>query len=281
MTKYLGDNIRADLAILSMGAATAGPGQATFNCSSAGVYSKCYSLANVDKVMILCGQGNSTGVALNMAQFKVMVGKYDAGGASALASLASVSIRLGATSSVAGGGSTGAWANDGLVELMVHCDATGACDNGDTLAFDGTTFTINTAGGTVADKTLSTGNVAFMNQFVSAIATFCTHLEVAGIVTATTDTRCVLRPKDMGFTGLQTTGMGVTASTNATTGEVELIGQKYQGVIEFTPNDVLATNSSYTHFGIKLNTTVTTAIMTAWVIRTGGMNATNTKSARL
>ncbi len=280
MTQYLGDNIRADLAILAMGGATAGPGQTTFNCSTAGVFSKCFSLVGVDRVMILCGQGNSTGVALVPSQFKVMVGKYDAGGASALSSLASASIRLGATSSAGGGGSTGAWNNDGLVELMVHCDATAAVDVGDTLAFDGTTFTF--AGtGTVADKTLSTGNIAFMNQFVSAIATHCTHLEVAGIVTATTDTRCVVRPKDLGFAGGQTTGMGGTASTNATTGEVELIGQKYQGVIEFTPNDVLATNSSYTHFGIKLNTTVTTAIMTAWVIRTGGMNATNTKSARL
>jgi len=281
MSKYFGDNVRADLAIISMGGASAGAGQSTFNASTAGVYSKCYSLAGVEKVMVLCGQGNSTGVAIVGSQWKIMVGKYDAtgGGGAAMASLASASIRLGATSSLAGGGATGAWGDVGMVELMVHCDATAAVDAGDTLAIDGTTFTYAVAG-TVADKTLSTGNVAFMNDFKTAIATWSTHLELAGIVTATTDTRCLVRPKDYGFAGPMTTGMGVTASTNATTAEVELIGQKYQGVIEFTPNDVLATNSSYTHFAIKLNTTVTTTLMTAWVIRTGAYPATN-KLSRL
>lgn len=280
MSAYLGERVRADLAILAMGGATGGAGQTTFNASTAGVYSKCYSLAGVDKVMVLCGQGNATGVALVPSEWKIMVGKYDAGGASALASLASASIKLGSSSTAGGGGSTGAWGNDGLVEVMVHCDATGAADAGDTLAFDGTTFTI-AAAGTVADKTLSTGNIAFMNDFKAAIATWCTHLELAGVVTATTDTRAVLRSKDYGFAGPQTTGISVVASTNATTGEIELIGQKYQGVIEFTPADVLATNSSYTHFGIKLNTTVTTTLMTAWVIRTGAYNSTQTKVTRL
>lgn len=267
MRGYLGENIRQDLAILSLGGATA-PGESTLN-STVGVNSKCFSLKDVDKVMVLCGIGPSTGTSSVQATFAVVVGTYAAGGGSALTALANATLSLGGLSS------KGIFAN--ITELSVHCDATGALTDADTFAIDGATFTVNTAGGTVSDKTLSTGNVAYMNDFVSAIATWATHVEVGHIVTATTDTRCIIRPKDYGFAGPMTSGMGVTATTNATTAEVELLPLKHEGCIEFTPGDVLATAASYTHFAVRLVTSATTVPMTAMVIRTGGMQATNTK----
>ncbi len=270
MTAYLGENIRADLAIIADGgAADAG---VSLN-STLGINSKCYSLADVDRISVLCGVGPSTGVAVVSGTFTVVVGTYDAGGGSALTALTGATLSLGNTA-------VNSWSGGGLVEMDIACIATAAVTAGDTFSLDGTTLTA-AAAGTVADKTLSTGNVAYMNDLVSALATFTTHIEVANVVTASTLTRCSIRPRDYGFAGSQTSGMGVTATTNATTGEVELIPKKYEGLIEFTANDVLATNSSFTHFAIRLNTTVTTTPMAAMVIRTGGINSTNTKRVQL
>lgn len=271
MNAYLGERIRQDLAILAIG----GAADAGVNLNStAGINSKCYDLADVNKIAILCGIGPSTGVALVSGTFTVVVGTYDEGGGSALTALTGATLSLGNNAGVA------SWSGRGLVELDVACVATAAITSGDTFSIDGTTFTMQGTG-SVADKTLSTGNIAFMNDFVSALATWTTHIEVTNIVTASTLTRCTLRPRDYGFAGPQSSGMGVTATTNATTDELVLIPKKYEGVIEFTPNDVLATNSDYTHFAIRLNTTVTTVPMAAMVIRTGGINSTNTKRVQL
>lgn len=271
MSAYLGENIRADLAILADGgAADAGVALNT----SAGINSQAYSLEDVDKVTIICGVGPSTGVAITRATFSVVVGTYAVGGGSAMTALTGATCEVGSNAGVA------SWAGNGLIEMDIACIATGAITAGDTFALDGVTFTA-AAAGTVADKTISTGNIAYVNDLASALATFSTHIEVANVVTGATLTRLTIRAKDYGFAGPQTTGLGVTATTNATTAEVELIPKKYQGIIEFTPNDVLATNSSYTHFAVRLNTTVTTSPMTAIVLRTGGRNATNTKRVKL
>ena len=270
MSAYLGENIRMDLGILSIGGAVGGASAQ----STAGVYSKAYSLADVDRVMVLCGMGETTGIAVTSATFSVVVGTYTAQGGSAMTALTGATLLLGITS-------VSSQANSGLVEMRVHRDATGALTPGDVYFIDGSCI-VMAAAGSVTDNTLSTGNVAFMNDFVSWIATRTTHLELARTVTASTDTQTFVRQKDFGFAGPMGTGLSaISTVTNATTAELEILPLKYQGVIEFTPADVLATAASYTHFAVAINTTVTTQPMSAMVIRTGGRNATQTKRTQL
>ena len=270
MSAYLGENIRMDLGVLAIGGAV---GVASAQ-STAGVFSKAYSLADVDRIMIMCGQGEATGVAVNSATFTVVVGTYTAQGGSAMTVLTGATLKLGITSVSSFDGS-------GMIEARIHADATAALTPGDVYFIDNSCIVL-AAAGSVTDNTISTGNIAFMNDLVSWIATRTTHLELARTVTATTDTQTFIRQKDFGFAGPMGTGLGGRSTvTNATTGEMEWLGLKYQGVIEITPADVLATAASYTHFAVKLNTTVTTAPFTAVVIRTGGRNATQTKRTQL
>ena len=266
MTDYLGDNIRSDIALINMGGATLNIGGSTLG-STLGAFSKAFSLAGVHKVMVLCGIGPSTGVDTVSATFTVRVGTYTAQGGSAMTAL------TGATLALGGDASSGDFSN--VSALMVHTDATGAITAADTWSIDGTTYTM-AAAGTVSDKTISTGNIAFINDFQAALATGATHIEVFGVVSST-DARAMIRPKDYGFMGSQSSGMGITATTNATTGELEQIPLLYEGVLEFTPNDVLATNSSYTHFAIEMDSPATTVPMVAVVIRVGAGNASNVK----
>ena len=270
MSEYLGEKLRMDLAILSIGGAV---GAASYQ-TSAGVNSKAYSLEDVDRVMILCGEGESTGIAVNSGTFLITVGTYSSGGGSAMSALVGATLKLGITS-------VGSFVDSGLVEMRVHCDATGALTAADVFHIDNTSIVIaGTA--SVTDKKCGTGNVAFMNSFVSWIATWATHLETGRTVTASTDTQTFIRHRDYGFRGPQASGIGVISTPgNATTAEVEWLALKYQGVIEFTPADVLATNTSYTHFAVRLNTTVTTAPFAAMVVRSGGRNATQTKRTQL
>ena len=270
MSDYLGDNIRSDIALINMGGATLNIGGSTLG-STTGAFSKAFSLAGVHKVAVLCAIGPSTGTSAVSATFTVRVGTYTAGGGSAMTALAGATLALG------GDSSSGDFSN--VSAVMLHTDATGAITVTDKWSIDGTTWTM--AGtGTVADLTISTGNIAFHNDLKSALTTGATHIEFYGAVSST-DTRLIIRPKDYGFMGSQSSGMGITATTNATTAELEQIPLLHEGVIEFTPNDVLATNANYTHFAIEMDSSVTTVPMTAVVIRTGAYNASNVKRTKL
>lgn len=243
---------------------------AVFNSTgTAAVYSQTFSLRDVSRVTILCNVNEAISTvlatAIGAANFSVVCGTDCA--ASSMSSLTSGVLTLGQTTL----GTLTNWE-----EVLVGADAT--VSTGRTLVIDGTTFTIN-PNSSVGDKSLlSSACSAFIHSVVSAIATHCTHLETFGMVTAggaTAKAYVGIRRKDYG-PGMSA-GITISVTANASSSDMHYIqGLKQQGVIEFRPGDILATNASYTHFAVRLNSTVTAGMnLSAQVIRETGFQSTN------
>lgn len=142
------------------------------------------------------------------------------------------------------------------------------------ITIDGATYHIQ-ANATFADKQLSASACSvFTHRLASAITAFHPNLETYGLVTAgngTATSVLYIRRKDGAADSLSISISANTASSDA----VSIQGISQTGMIEFTPNDVLATNSSYTHFGVRFNQAVTTQIFSAVVLREKGYQSTN------
>lgn len=250
--------------------------EAVWGCTAtAGVYSQPFSLADTKRVTVLCGYdavySSILGTAINPAQFTIMAGTH-ATVVSAMTSLTSVSLTLGQ-------------ATIGTLPKMqeVMICAQGTVASGQTIQFDSVTFTL-AANSCVGDKNiLCSACSVLINTLVSAIATHCTHLETYGKVTAgnaTATAYVFVRVKDIGPAAPQSFNCVISANASST----DLMWAqpiKAVGVIEFTPGDVLATNSSYTHFGIRINSTSTVFFSAhAMVIREVGYNPLSTRVSR-
>jgi hypothetical protein len=149
-----------------------------------------------------------------------------------------------------------------------------------TLIIDGTTFLIKEAA-TIADKQISaSANSILIEDLASAIAVHCTHLETYTVTTAAdSSSEASLRIRRKAFGPGEAHGIDIASPlASASTGCVYAEGIKKSGIIEFRPSQVLATNSSYTHFGVRYKSTGTFGIG-ASVICVTGYQATNINRA--
>lgn len=253
---YIGDNVRFDTVPLP---------QAT----TVAQYSKVFSLKDVDKVSVVCGLGTINTTATALADFSIVVGKSTEG-ASSMAALVGATLSLGTTEATA-------YTNVDEVLIINHTgtDATGWIN------IDGTTWKISATGTTLSEHVITgTDSSGFIHALACAIATGATHLELTKGGTGATNAYMTLRVKDGGF-GSQRNGFDISIHANNSSDGLEMRGVRKQGVIEFTPGDVTATNSSYDSFAVRLGTAVATAVKSIVVARIGGFNATQDNAVRL
>ena len=229
--------------------------------ATAGAYTRGYSLQGVKRVSVLCGIDLSSyssvcATAINPAQFTVMVGT-NASVVSAMTSLTSVSLTLGQAT-------IGTLPRVTAVAVAAH----GTIATANYLVLDGTTFSVK-VNSCVADKNiLSSAASSLVKSLASAIATWSTHLETYGLVTAGNATATAviyIRVKDTAPG--HNLSFNCAIQTNAASSDAMCVCPiRASGVIEFTPADVVGTNTSYTHFGIKINSTTTVVQMNSVMI---------------
>lgn len=254
MSKFLGEHADIKGAIVMAGGSSAN--------------SQPFALRDVSRISVLCQMQNAYSCALTTAiapaTVSVVCGTFS--------DPASMAVLTGGT--IVMGMSTAAQLTNWETIAVA---ALGTLGTGRMLVIDGTTFTIH-ANASATDKQLSASAASiFTDALACAIATFCTHLETYGQVTngnATATSILYIRRKEFG------PGMaaGITAYTSAqatSVDQVHIQGIKQNAIIEFRPADVLATNSSYTHFGVRFNCAVTTQNFAAQVIRVTGYQSTN------
>ena len=243
MSGYLSEKVQMDIAIL--GAPVAG--------SSATNYSKKYDIGGYSKISVLVANyGIATGAAAAAATFSVVVGDATQGPTS-FAALAGATLVLGS--------SAASIVNDcEEVMVLVHNTIT----TGRTIIIDGTSWKCDAAAAaTLADYQLgATVGTAFARCMASALAAGMlpnvTMYETTNVASGSTGYAIVLRSKDRGA-GFVPKGIDVQVTVNATASGFELRPNKAFGVIEFDAQDVLATNSSYTHFAVLAQSGVTVA----------------------
>lgn len=241
--KTLNEQLRADVAIITAGGSS-------YN-------SKRYSLKGVDKVQVVCAMGPSTGAAAQATTFTVVVG-HSTDNVSAMSALTGATLALGNDSYLT---------FENLEEIKFAPIGTGA-SAANTFIINGTTWTV-TENSCLGDyNLLSSANSALVRTLSCAIATGATLLEVINASYVGTAAALTVCNKDYGFER-QSTGFSVVVSSNATADSCQAIPQKWVGTITFDKSAVSATNSSYTHFGIRANTAGTAVPFTAVVIRTG------------
>lgn len=253
MSGYLSERVQMDIALLDVGG---------FSGSTAGLVSKKFDIGGYGKITVLCGAyGMATGAALAGSTFSVLVGMATEG-PSSFTALSGATLVLG--SSVA------SIINDcDEVKIWVHNSIT----TGRTIVIDGVTWKCDAAAGaTLADYQLgATLGSAFAKCIASALAAGMmpnvTYAGTTDVATGSTGYAIVVKPKDRGA-GFVPKGIDVQVTVNATATGFEIRPQKAFGVIEFEAADVLATNSSYTHFSISVASSVTAAnYITAIVLR--------------
>lgn len=230
--------------------------------------SQPFSLKGVSKVAVICGinaaRSTVLATAVAGATFSVVVGK-SSDEISAMTLLTGATLELGQKT-------LGQLNNFECV--YVGAETTVPVDR--YIIIDGTTIT-GKVNSSVGDKNyLTSACSAMIHSLVSNIATHCTHLETFGLVTAgdaTVQSGIYIRRKDSGVGMAQ--GFSVSVSANASSSDqVFICPIKQNGVIEFTPQDVLATNSSYTHFGVVYDAVGTLLHGNAYVVREFDYNTT-------
>jgi hypothetical protein len=240
MSKFLGEHADFKNALLLAGASTAD--------------SQPFALRDVQRVTIECAIAvtaldTAKQIAAAPASFTVVVGTA-ATAVSAMIALTSANLDLGETTAKE-------FNNWEVVQIIAGAGASARKADGRTVIIDGTTFTLQEAA-TIADKQIgSSANSVIVENFACAIATHCPHLEVFDVVTAADSSSIAylsIRRKETGPGMAKSIDIKSTLAS-ASTGCVYVAGVRKQGLIEFRPADVLATNSSYTHFGIRFKST--------------------------
>jgi len=258
MSKYLGEHAKFTQALLAAAVSSAD--------------SEPIALADVQRITVQCGiyNANATAKALAAApaSFTVVVGTA-ATAVSAMTALTSAKLDLGEVTALQ-------WHEWETVRVVAGAGASARKADGRTIVIDGTTFTLQEAA-TIADKQIgSSANSVIVENLACAIATFCTHLEAYTVTTAadsSSEASICIRRKAIGPG--EAHGIDIAcAGASGSTGCVYVEGVKKMGLIEFNPSQVLSTNSSYTHFGVRFKSTGTYAI-TASVICITGYQATN------
>lgn len=242
--------------------------------------SQAFSLADVGKVTIVCGMHvatmSSALVAINPATFTVVCGTYTT-------AVSGMSVLSGATLEL-GHATVGVMTN--IQEFAVA--AMGTIATGRTITIGNVTYTGQPNASATDIQYNTSGASAAILSLASRISSNDTSLEIHGVVTAgnaTATSLMYVRRKDYG-PGMDD-GITVSVTANASSSDqVYITPIRYSGIIEFEAADVLATNTSYTHFGVRFNSAVTLAGATGMnnsvvIIREVGYQATNVHRTQL
>jgi len=259
MSKFLGEHAKFAQAIIGAAVSSAD--------------SEPMALADVSRVTVHCGilSDLATGKAVGAsaaASFTVVCGTAGQG-VSSFTALTSANINLGEET-------TNTFTEWETVRVVAGAGASAQKASSRTIILDGTTFLIKEAA-TMADKQISaSANSILIEDLASAIARFCTHLETYTVTTAAdSSSEASLRIRRKASGPGEAHGIDIaTPGASASTGAVYCEGIKKSGIIEFRPAQVLATNATYTHFGIRFKSTGTYGV-TASVICVTGYQATN------
>jgi len=210
------------------------------------------NLQDINRVSILCGLEQNVATptsAIKLAHATV-------------AAAATVTVKVGPSTDPASAVLTGATLVLGQATLgqltgwdavIFGCGSVAGLTTGRSIVIDGTTFTLQ-KNGSVADYHLAASNcTAFIASLDSALSRFLPHLETFDAATAGAEGFKVgVKRKYEG----PAFDVSVTVNTSSTN-QICITGYKQAGVIEFTAADVVATNSSYTHFSVQIDSSVT------------------------
>lgn len=259
MSKFLGEHAKFTQAIIGAAVSSAD--------------SEPIALKDVSRVTVHVGILNDLATAKAItagapASFTVVCGTAGQG-VSSFTALTSAGIGLGEAT-------VGEWHEWETVRVVAGAGATAQKASSRTIIIDGTTFLIKEAA-TVADKQISaSANSILIEDLASAIAVHCTHLETYTVTTAAdSSSEASLRIRRKASGPGEAHGIDITClNASGSTGCVYVEGIKKSGIIEFRPSQVVSTNSSYTHFGVRYKSTGTYGV-TASVISVTGYQATN------
>lgn len=132
----------------------------------------------------------------------------------------------------------------------IQVAGSGTIATGLSLVIDGVSF-LTATDSCVADYNLNVSNAtAFTVALASAISRFCPRLETYGAATAGAGARICIR---------RAYGPKINASVTAQANHdgISIMGLKQVGVINFDAADVAATNSSYDHFAVRIDSKTT------------------------
>lgn len=248
------------------------------------VKSQAVPLRGIKKVTVVCGHELALNVLdsaahaesslAHAATFAVYVGDATQG-ASSFSALSSATVVVGMTT-------VGQVRNAQQIQIQV----VGSWTTGNelTISYGPTThtFTMQT-NASAADKQISASNAtAFAAAFTSQINNYFPQLEVVeGTTVGSGDTNAwtgILKEK---IPGSATLSAAVTAQTVSTSAIGNVNVHKMVGLIEFTPEQVFATNASYTQFCVGIDCSVTVTKQSAFAIlernRGGNVNPIRTK----
>ncbi len=258
MSKFLGEHAKFTKAIIGAAVSSAD--------------SEPIALRDVSRVTVHCGILGDLATAKTFtaapASFNIVCGTAGQG-VSSMTALTSAGLNLGEATALV----FNEWET---VRVVAGIGATAQKAASRTIIIDGTTFLIKEAA-TMADKQISaSANSLLIEDLASAIALFCTHLETYTVTTAAdSSSEASLRIRRKAFGPGEAHGIDIqTIGASGSTGCVYCEGIKKSGVIEFVPAQILATNSSYTHFGVRFKSTGTFAVGVS-VICVTGYQATN------
>lgn len=265
---FLSESVKIDLACVNQVGLPTTAAASTALYGSSAIYSPSFSLKNYDRVSILIQAGPLPCTGGDV-QAKVYVGDSTTDPTS-MSSLVGAAIAL-CTASTAGTFTK-------IKSFDICFGGTWSSASTFSIAIDGVTFDGATAADATAFLYCASDDTAIPESLATLIPHICTYLKVEKLASNTTDYRLRVTPKlegDRVITVASSAKALCPASTDADTWGVRV--NAVEGMIEFTANDVVATNSSYTNFAIKLFSSNSSTIpMSAHVIRYPGRYANGT-----
>ncbi len=266
MSKFLGEHAKFTQAIIGAAVSSAD--------------SDPIALADVSRVTVHCGILSDLATAKMTvaapASFSIVCGTAGQG-VSSFTALTSANLNLGEATAL----EANRWET---VRIQAGVGASAEKASTRQVIVNGTTFQCKEAA-TIADYQLpSSDNRVFVEGLASAIRIGLlpgvTYMNFTTGADSSQVSYMDLRRKAKGPGELSS---GITISTplaSQSTGCVIAYGVKKSGIIEFRPGQVLATNASYTHFGVRFKSTGTYGV-TASVICVTGYQATNSNRTEL
>jgi hypothetical protein len=270
MSKYIGENMKIIPLTLNTSTTTE-------------VRSQAVSLRGVERVTVVCGYGLDLNVLdsaahaesslAHTATYQVYVGDATQNPAS-FAAMTSATCVLGMAT-------VGEINN--CQEIQIQVIGSWATGSNLTIGYGNTTktYSMHTNASLADDQLSASDSTEFADALASAIRRDFPGLElVAGTTVGSGDTKAwtgILKEKVQGNGLINALVTGQAASTSAI-GNVNIFRQV--GLIEFTPAQVLATNSCYTQFAVGIDSSSTVSKMTAYAVLETGYKAVAGKRIR-
>lgn len=259
---FLGESVKIDLACQNQVGLPTTAAASTALYGSSAVWSPSFSMKNFDRVCVLIQAGPLPCTGGDV-QGKIYVGDSTTDPTS-MSSLSSASIAL-CTASTAG-------TFNKIKSFDICFGGTWSSASTFSIVIDGVTFDGATAADATAFLYCASDDTSIPESLATLIPAVCTYLKVDKLASNTTDYRLRVTPKLEGSRVISVASTAKAlcpASTDADTWGVRV--NAVEGMIEFTANDIVATNSSYTNFAVKLFSSNSSTIpMSAVVIRYGG-----------